>query len=133
MVPPVGKLITQHTMLEAEYRTEQGLQLHAPPFAAHKKLLTHPANYGATQKLGSKMRQAGIEAFEYASARDSEGGVNVALFTPGALPRNEPVSKESWLCELSATHAKFSAGHHRTVHGFEMELFLVGAELPQPA
>lgn len=132
-VPPEGKLVTQHTMLEAEYRTERGLQLHAPPFAPHQKLLTHPSDYAATQELGSKMRQAGIEAFEYLSARDPEGGVNVALFTPDALPRNEPVSMESWLCELTGTQAKFSAGHNRTVHGFELELFMVAGEFPQPA
>jgi hypothetical protein len=132
-VPPEGKLVTQHTMLEAEYQTKRGLQLHAPPFAAHRKLLTHPSDYAATQELGSKMRQAGIEAFEYTSARDPGGGPNVALFTPEALPRNDPISKESWLCELAGTQAKFSAGHNRTVHGFEVDLFLVGGEFPQPA
>lgn len=132
-VPPEGKLVTQHTMLEADYRTERGLQLHAPPFAAHKKRLAHPSDYAATQELGSKMRQAGIAAFEYFSARDPEGGVNVALFTPDALPGSEPVSKESWLCELTGRHVRFSAGRNRAVHGFEVDRFLVGGELPQPA
>ncbi|MBW8365897.1 MAG: RES family NAD+ phosphorylase [Rhizobium sp.] len=132
-VPPEGKLVTQHTMLEAEYRTKRGLQLHAPPFTVHRKQLTHPSDYAATQELGSKMRQTGIEAFEYISARDPGGGVNVALFTPDALPRNEPLSKESWLCELTGSHAKFSAGHNRTVHGFEVDLFRVSKVLPQPA
>jgi arsenite methyltransferase len=40
--------------------------------------------------------------------------------------------KESCLCELTGTHARFSAGHKRTIHGFEMDLFLVGGELPDP-
>lgn len=132
-VPTEGKLVTQHTMLEAEYRTKRGLQLHAPPFAVLRKQLTHPSDYAATQELGSKMRQAGIEAFEYISARDPGGGVNVALFTPDALPRNEPLSKESWLCELTGSHARFSAGRNRTVHGFEVGLFRVGGAFPQPA
>jgi hypothetical protein len=132
-IPPENKLVTQHTMFEAEYRTERGLQLHAAPFAAHRKLLTHPSDYAATQELGWKMRQAGIEAFEYLPARDPEGGLNVALFTPDALPGNEPRSMEPWLCELTGTHARFSAGRKRTVHGFEVDLFLVGGELPQPA
>lgn len=132
-IPPEGKLVTQHTMLEADYRTGRGLQLHAPPFAAHRKLLTHPSDYAATQELGSKMRQAGIEAFEFTSARDPEDGLNVALFTPDAMPCNEPVSKESWLCELTGTQAKFSAGRNRTIHGYEVDQFLVGGEFPQPA
>lgn len=132
-IPPEGKLVTQHTMLEAEYRTERGLQLHAPPFAAHRKRLTHPSDYAATQTLGSKMRQAGIEAFEFTSARDPGGGLNVALFTPDALPGSGPASREAWLCELTGSHARFSAAHMRTVHAFEVDLFLVGGELPQPA
>lgn len=132
-IPPENKLVTQHTMFEAAYRTGHGLQLHAPPFAAHGKLLAHPSDYAATQALGSKMRQAGIAAFEYLSARDPEGGVNVALFSPDALPDNEPASRESWLCELTGTHARFSAGHNRRVHGFEVDLFRVGGALPRPA
>lgn len=132
-IPPDGKLITQHTMLEAEYRTERGLQLHAPPFVAHRRVLTCPADYAATQELGAKMRQAGIEAFEFTSARDPEGGVNVALFTPDALPRNEPHSREPWLCELSGTQARFSAARTRTVHGFDVVQFQVGSAFPLPA
>lgn len=132
-VPPEGKLVTQHTMLEAAYRTERGLQLHAQPFAAHKKQLTHPSDYAATQELGSKMRQSGIAAFEYISARDPEGGVNVALFTPNALPSNEPASRESWLCELTGTHVKFSAGRNRMIHGYEVDRFLTDGALTQPA
>ncbi len=124
-VPPAGKLITQHTILETEYRTDRGLRLQAPPFDAHRQLLTHRTDYAATQVLGSKMRTAGIEAFEYVSARDPERGLNVALFTPDALPNDEPGSTESWLCELAGTHARFSARRKRTVHVFEAKLFLL--------
>lgn len=131
-VPPDDKLVTQHTMFEAEYLASRGLQLHAPPFAAHADVLTHPSDYTTTQELGAKMRQAGIEAFEFTSARDPNHGTNVALFTPDALPRNDPLSREPWLCELTGTHAKFIAGHDRTVYGFPIELFLVGKWLPQP-
>lgn len=132
-VPPAGKLVTQHTLFEAEYRTDRGLRLQTPPFDAHRALLTHPADYAATQALGSKLREAGIEAFEYTSARDPEGGLNVALLTPDALPNDEPISKASWLCELTATQVKFSAAHDRRVHGFELALFLIDGRLPRPA
>lgn len=132
-IPPDGKLVTQHTMLEAEYRTERGLQLHAPPFSAHQRVLTHPSDYAATQALGTEMRQTGIDAFEFTSARDPEGGVNVALFTPDALPRNEPLSWAPWLCELTGTHARFSAARTRMVHGFDLTQFQVGGEFPLPA
>lgn len=132
-VPPEGKLVTQHTMVEADYLASRGLRLYQPPFAAHGESLTDPADYRATQELGTKMRQAGIEAFEYTSARDPQGGTNVALFTPDALPMNAPLSMTPWLCELTGGHAKFSAGHDRTVFDFPLGLFMAGGEFPQPA
>lgn len=132
-VPPRDKLVTQHTMFDATYQTDQGLQLHASPFSAHKEPLTHPSDYAATQELGAKMRQLGIEAFEYLSARDPADGINVGLFTPDALPGNEPISREPWLCELTGTQVNFSAGRNRTVYGFVLDMFLVEGALPQPA
>lgn len=130
---PAGKLDTQHTLFGAAYRTNRGMQLQAPPFAAHRAELASPADYHASQALGSAMRAAGIEAFEFASARDPEGGVNVALFTPAALAGKEPVSQEAWLCELGGERVRFRAARGRDVHDFPLALFLVDGTLPWPA
>lgn len=131
--PPFSKVDTQHTLLEAEYRTSQGLQLQAPPFAAYKDLLTHPSEYKASQTLGSKMRKAGIEVFEFISARDPKGGINVALFTPDAFSNRAPLSQEPWLCELTGAQVKFSATHGRAIYDFPMEMFYVDGKFPRPA
>ena len=131
--PPAGKLDTQHTLFGAAYRTDKGLQLQAPPFAAHRDVLSSPSDYGASQALGAGMRAAGIEAFEFISARDPDGGINVALFAPQALSGNAPVLQQAWLCELSGERVRFHAAHRRALHEFPVDTFLVAGKLPKAA
>lgn len=131
--PPAGKLDTQHTLFGAAYRTEQGLRLQAPPFAAHRAALASATDYRASQALGSVMRAAGIEAFEFVSARDPQGGINVALFTPAAFAANEPTSQEAWLCELAGDRVRFRAARSRDIHEFPNTMFQVAGRLPWPA
>ncbi len=132
-VPPSGKLDTQHTLFGAQWRTAQGLRLQAPPFDAQLVQLTDPADYAATQALGTAMRAAGVEAFEFVSARDAAGGLNVALFTPRALSKKQPAWQEAWLCELTGAHVRFRAARGREVHDFPLAAFQVNGALPWPA
>jgi len=131
--PPPGRLTTQHTLFGATYRTERGLQLQASPFVDHIQELTHPADYGATQLLGAAMRAAGIEAFEYVSARDPQRGINVALFSPLALAKSRPEFQDAWLCELTAEQVRFRAAHRRDDYEFSLEMFQISGELPVPS
>lgn len=132
-VAPSAALTTQHTLFGAAWRCARGVQLQRPPFDAWRAALTDPADYGATQRLGSAMRAAGIEAFEYASARDPDGGLNVALFTPMALAVRRPDFTEAWLAETSAAEVRFYCRAEQRVHRFPLERFLVGERLPTPA
>lgn len=131
--PPPGKLDTQHTLFGAEYHTEQGLQLQATPFVDHVQVLIHPTDYGPTQVLGTSMREAEIEAFEYPSARAPARGINVALFTPTALASHRPVFQDAWLCELTAEHVRFHPAHGREDYVFPLELFQIDGKLPWPS
>ena len=133
VTPPTGKLDTQHTLFGAAYQTDLGLQLQAPPFVAYQDVLRNPADYGVSQALGASMRAMGIEAFEFISARDPDGGINVALFTPQALNGNSPVCQEAWLCELSGERVRFRASHSGDFHEFSIDTFLVAGKLPYPA
>jgi len=132
-VPPGKKLDTQHTLFEAHYKTAQGLRLQDPPFKEYAEHLSHPADYPATQRLGSLMRASGIEAFEFISARDPDNGINVALFTPKALASQAPLSQEQWLCELTADHVRFFTQHTHRFFNFPLEIFKVNGKLPMPA
>jgi hypothetical protein len=130
---PAGKLDTQHTLFGAAWRTEHGLQLQAPPFDRYRARLASPTDYRASQALGSAMRAAGIAAFEFVSARDPQGGLNVALFTPAAFARKAPVSQDAWLCELSGERVRFRAVHGGVPYDFPRTLFEIDGRLPWPA
>lgn len=131
--PPRRKLDTQHTMFGAEYRTDQGLRLQAAPFIAHRAALTHPSDYQASQELGAKMRTAGMQAFEFVSARDLLGGINVALFTPEAFAKADPIAQSTWLCELTGERVRLRAVHGNEIHDFPIAPFLVDGKLSLPA
>lgn len=131
---PPPSIQSQHTMYQAQYRSEQGLRLQHPPFEQHRDALTHPSNYQSSQTLGTHMRKAGIEVFEYPSARDVEGGNNVALFTPAALNSTHAEKQRAWLCTTSVNEVLFSyKGRPPEVHRFPVEDYLDNGVFPKPA
>lgn len=131
--PPSQKLLTQHTVFSARYHTQHGLQLQYLPFVEFIRELTAPDHYNATQQLGGAMRDAGVEAFEYFSARDPERSTNVALFSPTALASSQPTQQKSCLCETKADCVSFYANDPMLYHQFPRETFLVNGEFPHPA
>lgn len=138
-IPPRRKLDTQHMMLSASYQSDFGMRLQDPPFDHYRRMLAHPSDYAASQELGTRMRTAGIEAFEFVSARNPDGGINVALFTPAAFSSPAPLALDAWLCETMAEKVSFRAVHRReardgwTTHDFPRSLFQVAGSLPLPA
>lgn len=129
---PAQKLNTEHTLFSAGYRTEKGIRLQSLPFDEFRALLTHPQDYSACQALGTAMREAGVEAFEYRSARAGGGELCGALFTPRALTGRVPLSCESWFCELTRTRVTFKPAGTEPVYKFALESFLVDGQLPLP-
>ena len=132
--PPKPRIHTEHTLFSARYKTNKGIALQAAPFNAYKKQLTHPSNYTATQQLGASMRAAGVQAFEYVSARDpSQQGLCVALYVPQALAQKRPQRTEQWLCELSANEVAFRQVGQRSITAFKLSDFALNGQLPMPA
>lgn len=131
--PPTKRLLTQHTLFRARYRTPRGLRLENPPFAQYRNSLRDPSHYEGTQRLGEHLRDAGIEAIEYESARDPDAGLNVALFSPVALMPSQRLHEQAWLCETSGECVSFQFQHGRDIHRFPIWMFLVGDALPTPA
>ena len=131
-VPPPEPLETQHTLFGASIGTTRALQLQAPPFDEYAAILTDRQTYAATQALGAAMREAGIDAFEYRSARDPRGGINVALYTPAAFAASEPNGLHEWLCETSAATVRFYSRHGGGLVEHPLATFLVAGKLPAP-
>ncbi len=130
--PPSGRLRTQHSVFRARLRAERGVRLQQPPCAAHAAVLRHPSEYGPTQRLGSALRGAGIDAFEFPSARDHDAGLNVALFHPAALLSRGPLGLTRWLCETRARQVSFAPEATQDLYRFERADFSVDGRLPLP-
>jgi hypothetical protein len=133
MPPASGKFLTQHSVFSVRYRSRKGLQLHKPPFADHEQQLRNPADYHVTQAVGAAMREAGIEAFEYVSARDPDRGLNGALFSPRALATREPCFQQLWLCDTTAEQVSFYASADSQSWYFPLDMFLHDGHFPKPA
>ncbi|MDX5333164.1 MAG: RES family NAD+ phosphorylase [Gammaproteobacteria bacterium] len=131
--PPPDPINTRHTLFRAGYATKQGLRLQQAPCERFRDTLADPADYRATQALGSAMRAAGVIAFEYPSARDPERGANVALFEPSGLYGRRPRERQEWLCELTAEQVTFLHPPTRQTQVFPRVVFEVEGRLPQPA
>jgi hypothetical protein len=132
-VPPPATLDTRHTLFSVPVGTNGGLQLQHPLFEAHAAALLDRRYYGATQALGSAMRDAGIAAFEYRSARDPRQGLNVALFTPAALGAAKPDILDEWLCQTTAARVSYYSRPGGGICEFSLDTFLVDGALPLPA
>lgn len=131
--PPSASIRSEHTLFSARYATGHGLRLQDGACAGHRPILAHPADYTATQTLGSAMRAAGIEAFEYPSARCPGGGVNVALFTPAAFAAPRPVQMQAWFGDTTADTVIFAQPRGQALHRFSLGMFTVDGRLPLPA
>jgi len=132
--PPVKAMLrSAHTLFSVAYRTKQGICLHQPPFNAYQAELTNKTHYQQTQQLGSAMRAAGVELFEYQSARTATNQHCVGLFTPTAFATSQPENSSQWLCELSAQQVVFKQHGETQLHAFSAEQFWVEDKLPLPA
>jgi hypothetical protein len=132
-VSPPAPLDTRHTLFSVAIDTKRGLRLQHAPFDAYAAALLDRRVYGPTQALGSAMREAGIEAFEYRSARDPQQGLNVALFTAAALGAAKPDIRDEWLCQTAGESVSYYSRHGGGVREFRRATFLVDGELPLPA
>ncbi len=131
--PPGHRLLSQHTLFSGRYATDRGIRLQAPPFAAHRRLLADPASYRVTQSLGRAMREAGVEGFEYLSARHGGQALNIALIHPRALCSKAPEERQNWLCETRPDAVTFYSNEIGEVVHLPARRFLVDGRLPSPA
>jgi hypothetical protein len=116
-------------------RSLRGVDLVSPPFDAHRRAISSPVRYAASQALGAAMRDTGVELFRYTSARDPDGGVNVGVFSPVAFGSAKPRGLETWHCTATREHVELAKRDYfgRETYAFRRESFLVGASLPVPA
>lgn len=93
------------TVFAAAYHSESALDLTLPPLDRDRVLWTDPTDYTATQQLAASARAAALEVIRYASVRDPEAGINLALLTPGVFTHREPVARQTWSMYLTRSEA----------------------------
>ncbi len=105
------------------------------PFDAHRRTIASPVSYRATQALGAAMRDAGVELLRYPSARDDQGGLNVAAFSPSVFGTAKPRGFETWHCTATRQRVEIAKRDYftRDAQAFAREVFLVDGALPAPA
>ena len=126
---------TQHTAFSARVRTARGVDLSRKAFARARSDIASPSNYTATQALGVDMRASGVEAARYPSARDKEGGMNIAVFSPRAFTTARPKDLQTWHCVADRARVEVAKRDYFGVerYAFERTEFLVNGALPWPA
>jgi hypothetical protein len=131
----LGTVTTALTAFTAAIRTLRGVDLSRTPFDKYRSKIASPVRYDSTQLLGADMRGAGVEAFKYPSARDAEGGTNVAAFVPSVFGKARPKLLETWHCAASRERVDLTQSDYfiRRRFMFLRAQFLVRGALPSPA
>lgn len=128
-------LSTQLTAFTVTAKSARGIDLTAPPFAAHRRAIRSPVSYAAPQALGHDMRAAGVEMFRYPSARDPGRGTSVGIFVPDVFGRSKPRELQTWDCTATRAAVEVSRLDYfvRESNRFTRAQFLVDGALPAPA
>jgi len=91
------------TAFAVHARSTAGLDIAAPPFDRDAPHWAHLTDYGACQDLADAARAAGVQTIRYQSARDPEGGINVALLSCHAFGSRAPLERHTWRIHLGAS------------------------------
>jgi len=132
---PLELLVVELSAFQARLATADAVDLRAPPFDAWEAEISSPVSYAASQPLGSAMRAEGIELARFRSARDPEGGTNLAVFSPACFARKRPTVPESWLSVATrrSVECRRLDYFERRSFRFLREAFEVDGRLPAPA
>lgn len=132
-IPYEQSISSQYSSFAVKVRSDKGIFLDQPPFLEHETSLISPSSYTQTQQLGSAMREAGIEIFQYTSARDKNKGKNAALFSPKAFQSKTPTQLITWLCQANIEEVGFMTKEGQQRVSYSQEDFWIDNAFPSPA
>jgi hypothetical protein len=126
---------TDLSAFRASVDTPRGVDLTTPPFDRWRARIVSKTSYAATQPLGTAMREAGVQACRYVSARDADGGINIALFAPKAFASARPKALQTWHSVSTRASVEVSKRDYfeRASYRFPREAFFVQGTLPRPS
>ena len=131
----LGLLTTWHTVFTVQIRTEGGIDLTSRAFNRFRSAISSPASYAASQMLGRDLRDSGVEAARYYSARDLQDGVNLVVLAGAAFGQARPREFQTWHAVATRTRVEFLRRDwtETRAHVYPRDQFLVDGALPAPA
>ena len=87
---------TEYLMFCVGLDAVRALDLTLPPFVKRRSKWVDKNSWDACQAFGAGARGIDAQLIRYESARDEEGGVNVALFDPACFTAPVPSSAGTW-------------------------------------
>jgi len=131
----IAPLTIELTAFSFRISAARGIDLTVAPFVQFERRSSSRVAYGVAQRLGREMREAGVQACLYVSARAPGRAVNLAVFENVFRPPR-PLDEERWSCVASPERVEFRAQRlvgKEEIHVFERAAFLVAGKLPAPA
>lgn len=143
-------LRTQHLLFTTGVKTGRGMRLQGPEWQEAHRDLADPQDYRYCQAVGTAMRDSGVVAFQFISARalqtglcvlpfesaNATEGVNVAVFSPEGLESKTPGAGHRVIMTTDPGRVMASlqeSDGNKRVFSFQRDLFLINGNLPRPA
>jgi len=144
--------------IKAAIEPNNGVKLQSPDWLNVRSQLVDPEDYRFTQAIGAEMREAGVEAFQFISARavqvgirslddqPTEGGlqnlatdyvgINWGLFEPSAFQKTQPSNPRPMIVITTKENVSVvmtETDGSSTALEFPVTHFMVSGRIPRPA
>jgi hypothetical protein len=92
----ISSTTTEHLMFSVGVNANRALDLSRAPFDASRVRWVDPVHYGACQRFAGQARRLGAQLLRYESARDPNGGMNVAVLRADCFDGPMPKAEGTW-------------------------------------
>lgn len=96
----------EFTAFSVDYAADRAIDLTLAPFTDRAEFWTHVTQYDQCQELADLCREAGIDLIRYASVRDPQHKLNLALLSCATFARSEPHERQTWRILLGSNGAR---------------------------
>ncbi|MBN9286891.1 MAG: hypothetical protein BGO43_04950 [Gammaproteobacteria bacterium 39-13] len=132
----LGGKTTPYTAFKIHIESMKFVNFLVRPFSDFEEEISSKISYQFSQMLGREMREDDVQCFQYRSARCHEKGINVGIYTPEVLTKNENLEEsfQHLNCYITKDVIEFSPkpNYKASTYVFPLEMFLVEGKIPLP-
>jgi len=114
----------EFTAFAVEYATENAIDLTLAPFDNRADVWMDLIHYDKCQEMADVARSNGIDLIRYASVRDPQHKLNLAILDCGAFARSEPVDRQTWRILFGSNGARALCEMPKGTVDFDRNAFL---------